>query len=203
MVGERPETIPAKGKLGIKLLTWRGQRLHLLIPAGALILTILIYLLRDRVGNLQDYGYIGVFLINLIGSGAVVLPVPGLAAVFTGGLLLDPWIVALLAGTGMALGEITGYALGYGGQVVLENWKGYPRMKEWMRHRGDITLVIASLIPNPLFDAVGIVAGALRFPLWRFLVMVWVGKTLKSLVVAYLGAWGGTWTIKWIERLLG
>ena len=42
-------------------------------------------------------------------------------------------------------------------------------------------------IPNPLFDIGGLVAGALGMPIWRFLLSVWLGKSLRFALLATIG----------------
>ena len=58
-------------------------------------------------------------------------------------------------------------------------------------------LLILSIIPNPIFDFVGIAAGALRYPMKRFLITVWVGKTLKGLIIAHVCFWIVEW-VRWL-----
>jgi uncharacterized membrane protein YdjX (TVP38/TMEM64 family) len=67
-----------------------------------------------------------------------------------------------------------------------------------MEQRGDITIFVLSVIPNPFFDLAGIAAGTLRYPLWRFLLACWLGKTIKTTVVA----WAGSQSITLVEQLL-
>ena len=62
-----------------------------------------------------------------------------------------------------------------------------------MRKRGAVVIFIASLIPNPFFDVLGVAAGALRYPLRRFLLIAWAGKTIKNVGIAYAGAQSVTW----------
>jgi membrane protein DedA with SNARE-associated domain len=64
----------------------------------------------------------------------------------------------------------------------------YERLERWMQRNGSATIFVLSTIPNPIFDLAGIAAGALRFPLERFLVSCWVGKTIKTTLFAYVGA---------------
>ena len=64
-----------------------------------------------------------------------------------------------------------------------------------MGHHGGLVLFILSVVPNPFFDAAGIAAGALRYPVWRFLGLVWMGKTLKYLGTAYACNYGAGWSI--------
>ena len=145
--------------------------LAVLIIAGAA------FLLRNGF-TFSQAGYAGVAITALIASGGLVVPVPALLAACTAGALLNPWVVALVAGVAEGVGELTGYFLGYSGQGIVSQGRLYRRLEAWMRRRGWLVLFLVSLVPNPIFDVVGIAAGALRYPLWRFLVLVWAGKIL-------------------------
>jgi membrane protein DedA with SNARE-associated domain len=48
-------------------------------------------------------------------------------------------------------------------------------------------LLFLAAIPNPLFDIAGFVAGVVRYPVWKFLLNVWAGKTIKAILFAALG----------------
>ena len=141
----------------------------------------------DRVA----YGALG--LTVLLASGGLVLPIPSLAASCAAGASLNPLYVGLVAGSAGALGELTGYFLGYSGRDVLDRSRLYHRMKGWMSRRGWLLLFLVSAIPNPIFDVVGIAAGALRYPVWRFLAVVWAGKLTKFLTLAYACAHSVDW----------
>jgi membrane protein YqaA with SNARE-associated domain len=154
----------------------------------ALLITLVIVAFRDELARFENYGYAGVFLISLLGNATVILPAPSLAVVFSMGGVLNPLFVGLVAGVGEALGELTGYLAGYGGRAVIEDWQMYGRLKRWMQRHGSATILTLSAIPNPIFDLAGIAAGALRFPLERFLLSCWVGKTIKTIAFAYIGA---------------
>lgn len=160
------------------------------------------FFLRGQFDDIEDtvrsLGYPAIFLVALGGSAGMVIPLPSAAAIFVGGTLLDPIYVGLLTGVAEAIGEITGYALGYSGHAVFEHSRAYERLESWVRRYGWIIVFIASLIPNPIFDILGIAAGALRLPLWRFLLAAWAGKTLKNLGIAYAGAYGADWVIEWL-----
>jgi len=154
----------------------------------AVAITLAIVLFRDELARFEHYGYPGVFLISLLGNATVILPAPSLAVVFGMGGVLNPFLVGLVAGVGEALGELTGYLAGYGGQAVVEDWQMSDRLERWMRRNGSATIFVLSAIPNPFFDLAGIAAGALRFPLERFLLSCWVGKTIKTTFFAFVGA---------------
>lgn len=165
----------------------------------AFSITVFIFLLRDRLAGYERYGYLGVFLINLLGSGTVVLPVPALLVVYLGGGVWNPLLVGLVGGLASALGELTGYLLGYSGQGAIENQALYTRMKGWMRRNGFLTILILSIIPNPVFDVAGIAAGALRFPLRLFFLSALIGKSVKMVALAYAGFYSLTFVERWLQ----
>lgn len=176
-------------------LTTRQIRWLIFLLVLVVITTALVF--RDYLANAEDLvsrlGYPAIFTLALVGAGGLVLPLPSTLATFVGGALLNPIYVGLLAGFGEALGEITGYALGYSGQGVVKKGILYNRVERWVRERGGAVIFVFALIPNPVFDVLGIAAGALRYPLRRFLVIAWAGKTTKNIGIAYAGAQGVTW----------
>ena len=112
-----------------------------------------------------------------------------MAAVCAGGWLLNPWLVALVAGSTGTVGELTGYVLGFSGRGVVNRGRLYMRMENWMRRRGWLVIFLLSVLPNPVFDLAGISAGVLHYPIWRFLGLVWVGTFMKFLIVSYACAY--------------
>jgi len=178
----------------------RELYLRILVILIVLGVTASIFIFRDRVSNLAGYGYLGAFLISLLSSATIILPIPGLALIFALGAAYDPFLVGLAAGAGSALGEITGYMAGYSGQIVLKNNKTYLRMERWMKRRGSIVIFVLAFVPNPLFDLAGAAAGALRYPIWKFLLVCFLGKTPKSILVAFAGAWTLDWVLEFVKR---
>ena len=172
---------------------WNNERL-LKALSIALVLSLIaaVILLGDRLPNYKSVGYVGVFVLSFVGSASILVPVPGIAAVCAGpGLLgLFPLGVAILASIAESIGELTGYLIGFSGRGFAENNRFYPRIEQWMQRRGGIALLVASSIPNPLFDLVGIAAGTLKYPVWRFLAAVWAGKFVKSTTIAYACYYG-------------
>ncbi len=142
---------------------------------------------RRQLSSVHAYGYPGLFLVNLIGNATLFLPAPVLIVVFAAGSSFVPVLVGLSAGSGAALGELTGYLAGFSGSAVVENQVRYARIRRWMERWGLWVVFVLSLIPNPLFDAAGILSGALRVPLPRFLLACWAGKVVKMTAIAYMG----------------
>jgi uncharacterized membrane protein YdjX (TVP38/TMEM64 family) len=187
-----------KAKAPKRLFLSREQYTRILLIVIVLAVTAGIFVFRDRVSNLQGYGYLGAFLISLVSSATIIIPIPGLALIFALGDAYNPFLIGIAAGAGSALGEITGYMAGYSGQIVLKNNKTYLRMERWMKRRGSIVIFVLAFVPNPIFDLAGAAAGVLRYPLWKFLLVCFLGKTPKSILVALAGAW----TLEWVRDIL-
>jgi membrane protein DedA with SNARE-associated domain len=163
----------------------------LLLIVGALIM-LLVSILVQRPEDPKEYlattGYLGVFLMGVIGSASPVWPLPGSWAAFlAAGLGLNPFLVGLAAGLGEPIGELSGYTAGYGGQIALQRFKKYQKIENWMRKYGGVTIFVVSAIPNFFIKAATIAAGGLRYPIWRFFIFCWAGKTIKSLAFAFAG----------------
>ena len=166
--------------------------IRLLALAVVIAVFALAFALRDllQVQAAEALGYPAVFLVSLIGNATVILPVPALLAVCSGGIVLVPVIVGLVAGIAMALGETTAYLAGFSGGNLARNNRVYRRVQPWMQRRGWIVVLLSASVPNPLFDIVAIAAGATRMPFWRFLGAAWAGKTVMGIYAAYLCAFG-------------
>ncbi len=152
-------------------------------------LTIILYINRENVRELEALGYPGIFLVSLFANATLILPVPGVLVTSMMGAVFNPFWVAIAAGSGASLGEISGYLAGFSGQGVVENTKWHQRFEIWMRKYGAIIVLILAFVPNPVFDVAGITAGILKMPLWKFLLYCWIGKVLKMLLFAYGGSY--------------
>ena len=151
-------------------------------------------LLRNHIA-LQQAGYLGVALTALLASSSMVLPVPALATVCAASTFLVPLYVGLVAGGAETVGELTGYFLGYSGRGVVGEGRVSQRLGTWMRLRGWLLLFLLAFIPNPV-DLAGVTAGALRYPLERFLAVVLIGKILKFVGFAYACAFSAEWLVR-------
>lgn len=177
---------------------WRLE--YTLLVAVALLLTffaIAFFYFSTDISNLRSYGYVGLFLVNVIGAASILLPSPAAASVFGGGALLGDLLgipaflwVGVVAGLGEAVGELSGYAAGYGGRLVVEKRPEYERIHRWMDRHGTTTMFLMSTVPNPFFDIAGLAAGAVRMPMGPFFVAVLAGKVVKDTWMAAVGAGG-------------
>ncbi len=185
----QPEHLPEHETDAPQIVSRREMLTRLLAVAIVIVITLAIWRVVDKLEQFKLWGYPGVFLVSFLGNATVILPAPSLALVFAMGGILNPLLVGLVAGPAEALGELTGYLAGYSGRAVVENRRIYDRLSRWMQHNGALTVFILSLVPNPFFDLAGIAAGVLHYPLLRFLLSCWLGKSIKTIVFAFAGAY--------------
>lgn len=148
--------------------------------------------------DVQNVGYAGALVINLIGSATVLIPVPGLAVVCGGSVeqaALNPVLLGLAGGVGSAVGEMSGYLAGYTGRSLLERSRHYARIHGWVQRYGGLPLFVLSAVPNPVFDVAGIAAGSLGYSVRRFLFYVLAGKLVKYVAVVYACRSGIDWLV--------
>ena len=167
-----------------RLLTNILRVIALIVVIG---ITVYIFSIRDRIAEFERYGYLGVFVVALLANATVLIPAPGLAIISAMGSVFNPLGVGLAAGTGGAIGELSGYLAGFSGQAIAENTQVYSRIKPWVEKYGGWAILVLSAIPNPFFDAAGIAAGIVKMPLRTFLLSVWIGQLIKMTFFAYAG----------------
>jgi len=173
-------------KLRLSLL----RALSLLAVIG---ISVFVFSIREDVAKFEAYGYPGIFLIALLTNATVLLPAPGLAVVFAMGSVFNPLGVAVAAGSGAALGELSGYLAGFSGQAVIERMDIYEKIMPWVQKYGTFAILILASIPNPFFDLAGIAAGVTKIPVKKFLFACWIGQLIKASAFAYAGAESITW----------
>lgn len=164
----------------------------------------------DIVGIVHTFGYLGVFLASLIGSASIILPVPSFALVIAAGSQFDPFWVGIISGVGAAIGELTGYGLGYGIYHVRKKFNQRKIRKEkkklggwkkafnhWFHNRrlGFVLIVIFSFTPLP-DDILGLFCGATKYDVKKFFLATLIGKIMLGLVLAY----GGLLGLEFLER---
>ena len=173
---------------------------------ATLLMAMAVVYYWEWVRALEAYGYLGAFLISILGGATIIVPVPMLAVIFAlGGVMKYTWLVGIANGLGETLGALTIYMTGYGGGTALyyrthgRLHVAYERLMKLMERRGSITLFLLAAILNPFFYPAALTAGALRFSVRKYFIITWVGKTIKGLTVAYAGYWG----LHGLLRMLG
>ena len=171
--------------MSVKYTIWVRVATAALV-VGVVILGIVLFAM-GRLGT-ESIGFPSIWVISFIGASSIFLPVPGLLALCIGAspaVGLNPIQLGLVVASAETLGEMTGYLAGISGAGLLERNRWYTRFKWWLNRKGGVPLFILATIPNPVFDLLGIAAGAARYPVHKFLGIVFVGKSIKSIGIAY------------------
>ena len=117
---------------------------------------------------------------------------------------LNPVYVGLLAGFGAALGELTGYLIGYGTEkVVLKKNKTAQEWKKkidfyFKKYHPTLILFAFAALPLP-FDVAGIACGAINYPAEKFFLATLAGKLVKYFIIAF----AGYYSVSWIASMFG
>jgi len=150
----------------------------------------------------RQYGYPGVFIISLLGTASIVIPVPYTVIIFTIGSLriLEPTFVAISGAAGSALGESFGYFLGYYGRTIVseERQKKMNYVVRFFSRYGAVAIFIFALTPLP-DDLLFIPLGIMRYSFLKAFIPCLLGKILMCFILAY----GGHLSIWFIESIFG
>ena len=198
------ETSPEKLGNIEKILLW--LRKYGISLAGLLVVIIItggiFYCYKQypgRIDELKTYGYLGAFIISIILNATIILPVGNMAILMAIGTTMpSPAIVGLVGGIGAAIGEMTGYIAGRSGRDLLARSKMYNRVEGWVQRWGMLPIFVLSMVPF-FFDVVGIAAGALRIPLWKFFIPCWLGRTILYVVMVMAAPWGLKSLVPWFS----
>lgn len=189
-------TMPTKGSISKAILIL----LSIFIVAIGLSLLLHHFFTEEDLKHFAQYGYLGVFLVALVSSLSIFLPLPGTVVVLAAADVWNPVLVALIAGIGGTLGEISGYLLGYGGRAIIspEQHERYEQAESWMRRRGGIAIFLFALIPFLIFDFIGIAAGVFKYPVHKFLFFTLLGRLPRSFIEVYVYLIFGVPLLEWI-----
>jgi membrane protein YqaA with SNARE-associated domain len=186
------------------------QRLRwwdLLIGITGLTITVIVFIAIAFYWNdlekLEHLGYAGAFIISIFGGATVLAPVPMTPVIFLLGSILlptdapflGPFLVGAAAGAGEAIGGTLVYLTGFAGGVFLPSptsrfYDFYSHLTKLMYKHGTIVLFILSALINPFFYPAAVTAGAIHFGFKKYLLICWIGKTVKGITVAYAGYYG-------------
>jgi len=158
---------------------------------------LLVVLLRSLMAYLGKpaqqfafYAYGSVFLVSMLTSASILVPVPtGLPFAVAIATSFNPIWVAVAMSLGSTLGDATSYLAGYlGGRTLAQRHPPlFHRAEGWMRRYGIWSVFLLALLPLFVFDLAGIAAGVLRLPLWQFLLATFAGRLPRAFVEVYTG----------------
>ena len=161
----------------------------------SVLVAVFLLLAQERLKGLGDWGYAGAFAAMLVNNATIVLPAVGQIVVAGLSASLDPLLLGVVGGVGGTIGELTGYVLGVTGRRIVSAEVVDRRLRRIPRRAFGPALFLFAVTPLP-FDVVGILAGTMRFPIWRFLLWVGAGKILNTVAIAF----AARSTIAWLQR---
>ena len=165
----------------------------------------------ENLGNqlyvlVNDFGIIGFFLAAIIANATLFLPLPidALVLLYSGTVKNVYYVITigLVVGLGSAIGEMSGYILGYLGKKGVDKLNRSQRKIFYeagtkLQKQGFIFIIIAAFTPIP-FDAVGLAAGFLRYPAGLFFLGALIGKLARYLLIALAGYYGVHWVLSFL-----
>jgi len=146
--------------------------------------------LEDWLNQLaMQFGYFGVFLVSLIGTMAIVVPIPyTLVILGLGAAGWNPLLLAIAGGSGSAIGELSGYFLGYYGRGIISEER-QRKMRYFLKLFGKYSpaaIFVFALTPLP-DDLLFIPLGILQYNPVKAFIPAILGKTLMCYILASFG----------------
>jgi len=146
----------------------------------------------NYVDSFRQFGYLGLFILGILTGAVSFIPIPGLLAVFSLGSILIPPFVGLAYGLGEATGSMLIYFEGYSGSHAIKkiNNRVMDKMEQWLREHGAGTVLVMSALINPFYLPFTALAGMMRYGVVKFFLLCFIGKSIKNIIIAYLGFFG-------------
>lgn len=136
-----------------------------------------------------QFGFFGVFLVSLIGTMAIVVPIPYTLVILLLGIEgWDPLLLTIAGGSGSAIGELAGYMLGYYGRRIIseERQRKMGYLLKLFGKYTPIAVFVFALTPLP-DDLLFIPLGILRYSLIKAFIPALAGKVLMVYILASFG----------------
>lgn len=149
------------------------------------------WLLSPLKDDLRQYAWLAYLIIlgaSLLSNMTVIAPVYVFTTLMvTAAGIYNPALIALSAAVGGTLGEMSGYFAGYLGKKILFDKypEAYEKVSSWVNRYGIWAISVLAFQPVIPFDMAGMVAGATKMPVLKFLIGCFLGKFPKYLIVCF------------------
>lgn len=148
---------------------------------------------------LAGFGLFGIFLVSIVDSSFVPLPVPGVTDIM---LIIfaaqkSNWILLILLATaGSALGGYLSYEVGHaGGMQFLEKHvpaRIFKSVREWMEKHAILAIALPAVLPPPMpLSPFVLAAGALKISKKKFLTTFTLSRAARHAFAVWLGVYYG------------
>ena len=151
---------------------------------------------RDPLLHLLfSFGLFGVFLVSIVDSSFVPLPLPGITDIMIIVLAAQhqSWILLILLATaGSALGGFFSYQVGHsGGMAFLEKHipaRIFRQVCEWMENHAILSVAVPAMLPPPMpLSPFVLAAGALHMSRKNFLTTFTISRAARHSIAVWLG----------------
>ncbi len=184
-------------------------------------------MIEQSIASLQtiivDYGALGVFLATILQE--VIAPIPSSLIATMAGFFLLPqdlsmvsvflpltFLIAIPVGLGITIGALVIYSIGHiGGQPAIESTKKWTRLdwekiEMWKKrifvgYADEIVLLILRILPMVPGPGISAVCGVIRYPVGRFIIITFIGTTIKAYVFGLLGWYLGSAYIQYLDTI--
>ncbi len=144
---------------------------------------------------LVSFGVFGLFLVSIVDSSFVPLPVPGMTDIMIIIFAAQHTNVLLLvasATAGSAFGGYFSYQVGHsGGMSFLEKHVPpsiFQRVCNWMEHHAILAVALPALLPPPMpLSPFVLAAGALKMSRKTFMSTFTISRAIRHSIAAFLG----------------
>ena len=144
---------------------------------------------------LLSFGLFGVFLVSIVDSSFVPLPLPGVTDIMVIVMAAQHQnviLLVLLATAGSALGGYLSHLVGQrGGMAFLEKRippRIFKRVRQWMESHAILSVALPAILPPPMpLSPFVLAAGALRMSRKKFMIAFTVSRAIRHIIAAWLG----------------
>ena len=179
----------------MKLNRWLKLALALLVLIGvsfalAYWFNMMVKSLHLPLDRYAWLAYQVVFGVALFANLTIMAPVPiAMTVMITVAAKWNPALAALAAALGGSIGELSGYYAGYAGRKIAfsNDFVPYSRVERWVNRYGAWAIMFLAFQPIIPFDVGGLIAGAAKMPMRKFMPALFAGKLPKYLLLAYAG----------------
>jgi membrane protein YqaA with SNARE-associated domain len=70
--------------------------------------------------------------------------------------------------------------------LIQSRLKLYSTAEHWMQRYGAFAVWFFAAFPLLIFDLMAVAAGALRLPVWKFLLATWLGRLPRAYIEVYV-----------------
>jgi membrane protein DedA with SNARE-associated domain len=137
-------------------------------------------------------GYLGIFVISILGNLIPFIPIPYLVAVYLYATFIpgsNPLLIGVISGVGAGVGKLIVYLASRESALVVlseASRRRYERIGRLLGNYGALFVFLFAATPSP-DDAIIIPLGFMKYDPLKFFLAVTLGKILISIATAYAG----------------